>query len=382
MSSIFGDVSSKEAALNFDVLDDNHYEMILNSQGLGIGGAPTTTLDVSGNVYISNNLSIGNVSTTSNFHVHGTMGSSHQTVASNTILSSNSYVLVNTSSSNIQLTLPSANVCSGRVYIIKKMSHLNYLWVHGGGSLIDGTSPIEISPSTSCVYPSTSLYSNGIQWYTMNSSPSPTSVSSSNLVAYYAFEELTSGTVLDSSGAGHHGTHHNFSSSNIGVSGVTGLGLSYDGINDKITVPHHEDLNLNHSWTISLWSKFISQPYSWPTMVKKGGPTVSGAGYSFRLNFDGANSGEALMQREGIFNQSSSVVSVSGVWTHIAASYRPGLLTIYINGKATNTYSVTYATVTDATDMIIGYRHNFVIDELRIYNKELSSSEVHVLYGK
>ena len=81
----------------------------------------------------------------------------------------------------------------------------------------------------------------------------------------------------------------------------------------------------------------------------------------------------------------------SGVWTHLAFvfDHANNLLTFYANGAVLGTVTVTAALKGTADPLIIGQQNvagysfpmNGLLDDLRLYNRALSSSEVSSLAG-
>ena len=121
---LFSEVKSTTGQILFDVNGDTVGEAFLNSTGLGLGVTPASNLHVMGNAIISQNLSIGGVSGSSNLNLHGTLSMAVQSVSANAILSNYSIILADSSSSNITLTLPYAGNVVGREYWIKKNVHI------------------------------------------------------------------------------------------------------------------------------------------------------------------------------------------------------------------------------------------------------------------
>jgi hypothetical protein len=140
MTPICADVQSPNGTINFDVQSDGQTEMNLNTTGLGIGATPAANLHVGGNAIVSQQLFVGGSSGSSNLNITGTLGYSVQTVSSNTTLAEYSIVLVDTSSSNITLTLPSASSTTGRTYKIKRITNDDHGLKVTSSDNIDGLS--------------------------------------------------------------------------------------------------------------------------------------------------------------------------------------------------------------------------------------------------
>ena len=77
--------------------------------------------------------------------------------------------------------------------------------------------------------------------------------------------------------------------------------LKFDGIDDKVVVPHHASLNLGRSaFTIEVWMaaspNMVTAATDAPIIVSKKGPGVSNAGWLFGLN----QSGRVALQLNGV----------------------------------------------------------------------------------
>lgn len=164
--SLFASVKSTTGTIKFDVNNDASEEMVLNSTGLGIGLTPTANLHINGNAVISDDLFIGTATGASNLNINGSIGFNIEMVSSDTTLSGNSTVFVDTSSSNISLLLPSASSVTGRSYFIKKTDNSNDLWIYSDNN-IDDESILNLT-TESTGYSFVSVMSNGSQWFITN----------------------------------------------------------------------------------------------------------------------------------------------------------------------------------------------------------------------
>lgn len=168
----FADVKSIEGHIKFDVQSNGQSEMLLNSTGLAIGEShsPSANLEVQGNALISGTLSVGSSTTgSSNLNISGSFGYGLSTYSSNATLGDSSFVLADTSSQDITLTLPYAGNVNGRLYKIKKTSTQNILTLHGGGNTIDDRSEF-LFGSGNLGY--MNVISNGSEWYILDQSES------------------------------------------------------------------------------------------------------------------------------------------------------------------------------------------------------------------
>ena len=215
------------------------------------------------------------------------------------------------------------------------------------------------------------------------------------LVAYYPFN----GNTNDESGNANHGTE------NGGVSyvlGNIGQSASFDGINDYISVLDKNILDLPNISTISLWLK-LSTKFDDPNNVlinKYRGDTASEDGYIIGVNqfsenevFGWAKDSDGNVTNNAITASDHKVASISfDNWVHYSFVFENNSVTHYINGILYNTVNNKMINNSSGNDnpLIIGAGmshtsqvYNFfsgLIDEVRIYNRVLSESEIQELY--
>ncbi len=205
-------------------------------------------------------------------------------------------------------------------------------------------------------------------------------------VAYWKFDESSwtgvSGEVKDSSANGNDGTR--FGNANIVSGGVSGNAGTFDGSGDYVSVPDSDSISLKEDFTISLWIKDKKSAGFINKILSKGGEYAMQVYSSDRLyNYYWINS-----------NQQYITVSVSysrdGAWRHVVTTLRKSgtdeIHTIYINGAPSLPRTVPAGTIsTTANALTIGL---FVtgfegdIDEVRIYDRALSQSEITSLYNQ
>jgi len=190
--ALFSDVRSTSGLIKFDSNSDSSAEMQLNSTGLGIGVTPAANLHVSGNAVVTDSLLLGTShSRPSTFHLQGSLGMNAEMVSSNTTLSGNSIILVDSSSGNISLSLPTENTL-GRIYMIKKTKTANQVFVRGnyiddsfGFTLAAGTrEDATLVNSGSQAWHLLSTSGNGAQW-------TPEAISANLTVWYDAADSST-----------------------------------------------------------------------------------------------------------------------------------------------------------------------------------------------
>lgn len=199
------------------------------------------------------------------------------------------------------------------------------------------------------------------------------------LVAYYPFN----GNANDESGNGNNGTVNGAMLVNDRL-GNANSAYSFDGVDDYIDCGNNTILDITDSITVSAWIKHdTGEPGSWEDILMKGNATYgfqfySSEGYfTFHLTSDGWR------------NLSSNIKPAPGVWYHIVGTYNGSEQKVYINGELKNSALWT-GQIESHLDMplTIGYKvasdNSFfkgTIDEVSIYNRDLSECEIQTLYS-
>ncbi len=182
------------------------------------------------------------------------------------------------------------------------------------------------------------------------------------------------------------GTHLNFS-------GIYNSSATFNGSGEYVSIPSWNDALLNNTATISTWIYLKGTPTYYDGIV---GSTNGAAGqYNWLLGI-GADRKLSLKGWVGtaIPINFSSVIPLN-TWTHIAVTYdKPGNKAfLYVNGVQGLEYSVPFNGLynnLDANLQIASYNYagtatrtlNGSLDEMMIFNRSLTSSEVAELYSK
>lgn len=202
----------------------------------------------------------------------------------------------------------------------------------------------------------------------------------SGLVAYYPFN----GNAIDESGKGNHGTVN-------GASLTTGSinGYSFDGVNDNITIP--AVLNNQRNGTVSLWFNVNE----WQTT----------AGYNGIYLFSATNSNGDLLNIGshpefgnkllfGLYDLNSTgwkwinsnIEPTKNSWYHVVVEWGENGMKFYINNILSGTNNYDGAISGLLNDIRFGSSFweksniNGCIDNIRIYNRQLSSFEITEIY--
>lgn len=111
------------------------------------------------------NVGIGNNSPTSTLHVTGSVAMSITTKTANYTATASDYTIVCNNSGAITISLPAASGCSGRIYVIKKISAVanNVVIDPNGAETIDGAA----TKTLTVQYESAMIQSNGTSWFVL-----------------------------------------------------------------------------------------------------------------------------------------------------------------------------------------------------------------------
>ena len=390
-----GDVKSTTGVSSFDSNYDGQAEMSLTSTGLAIGNnlSPSANLHVGGNALVTGVATVGSSSAgSSNLNIVGSFGMGVQNVSSNVLLGDYSLVLANTSTGNLTLELPPAGNVSGRLYTIKKTVLANTVLIAGGP--FDSLPELSLSSTTGLPY--VSLMSMSGNWHILSLSGNGAQMGAGNLVCWLKLDETSGTTANDSSGYGNHGTLVNgFTFSANSATGVIGGGLSLDGTNDYLHCGDGASLNLTGDLTLSCWVKPTvssnNQKDYAALMSKAGGGAVGNVGVGgYALLVHAGNTIYGITGGHNAYSASGPFL-LAETWYHIA--YTHSSITgriLYINGieSVKNTSNLAVPPVASSGNNFQVGRHqnnnaqyfNGVFDEVRVYNKRLSPSEIHALY--
>jgi hypothetical protein len=213
------------------------------------------------------------------------------------------------------------------------------------------------------------------------------------LVAAFGFDEVTGTTAINSVNAAFNGAIRQA----IRVAGKIGKALSFDGVNDWVTVTDitASPLDLTTAMTVEAWVNPTDMA-GWETVVMKergafgtgllsyalyahdGAPEAGGfagpAGY-LRMNPTFTTTDQGV-------RQASHTPIALNTWTHLATTYDGANMRLYINGVLAATNPVTGTIAVSNSPLRIGGNNvsgeffSGMIDEVRVYNRALSPAEI------
>ncbi|NLF38703.1 PKD domain-containing protein [bacterium] len=202
---------------------------------------------------------------------------------------------------------------------------------------------------------------------------------SQGLIAHWPFDTPSS-TVHDATGHGHAGTNFGATWSPAGVKGGC---FSFDGLDDYISVPHHEAFSSSNA-TVSLWLKTPTSdaPSGMNRVLGKWLNRFSGW-YVHLIPDNGIY--VAVANGSGSSEYSIDAPRIGRTaWTHIAVCMTPLSLIVYTNGLAcAETNWPTATIITNDEQVTIGGFNSWgwgylqgQVDEVKIWDRVLTPEEV------
>lgn len=208
------------------------------------------------------------------------------------------------------------------------------------------------------------------------------------LVAYYPFN----GNANDVSGNGNHGTEQGGVALTEDRFGNANSAYSFDGVDDYINIPRSDSIEPANSLTVSAWVN-PDDVSSWHQIITKrfsesNDPynsyilTTSNDGASNKWLFAVSN-GSAGSQT--LLNSTDTIAS--NAWSYIVGTYDGSAMNFYINGalvgSTLKTGDIGYSDLSLRIGRAIGGVQSFKgnIDDIRIYNRALTESEIQTLFS-
>ena len=207
-----------------------------------------------------------------------------------------------------------------------------------------------------------------------------------SLVLYMHFDNISTvgendTLVKDWSGRGNNGTA--FNGVRVNTTGKYGGAMTFDGVDDYVNVTHNSIFNINNSITLSAWVKTIDGTSNYII-------TKNEDSWFLAIGADASTTNKFsffLTPFSLVWLGSSSDIN-DGIWHHVVGTYNGSVKSVFVDGIQENSTNITGAIGTGASSVLIGHRpllsayFNGSIDEVMIFNRSLSASEITKLYIK
>ncbi len=209
------------------------------------------------------------------------------------------------------------------------------------------------------------------------------------LAGYWMFDETTGASAVDSSGNGNgasllNGVTH--------AGGRSGNAAGFDGVDDYVRVANDASLEPSGALTISAWVNLQSNG-GWQSLASKvlqeGSHAYPYSAYELFVEDVGgayrARLGVSGVDGNRVYADGTTALNY-GTWYHLVATYDSSTVRIYVNGAQEGSAPYTSALLQTGQPLFIG-RNGIgadvlkgAIDDLRIYGRALTASDVQALY--
>jgi hypothetical protein len=224
------------------------------------------------------------------------------------------------------------------------------------------------------------MYCNGGAWVSMGG---PVGNTTNNLVGWWKLDDGAGTSAVDSSGNGNTGTLNN--SPTWTTSGMNGGALTFNGTNQYLSAPNAPSLDLT-TFTVSVWVNFSSPPSTYVTLISN---YAGGVSDNYNLTLQGGNYQVCSFQDAGANFRSTGLgwVPTPGVWYQVACTFDGSTISLYINGALAASSPQPYTPKVGTSGLTIGASHTHTtyffpgtIDDIRVYNRALSATDIKTLY--
>jgi len=212
-----------------------------------------------------------------------------------------------------------------------------------------------------------------------------------SIVGLWHLDEGTGTNASDSSGNNNGGTIYGATWAGSG-NGMFGDALSFDGTDDYVEVADSSSLDLTGSITVEGWINLtsFSQPATVAAKWKDTGGT-NGRGYLLTVATDGTPRFYISTDGSNYPRATGSALSLN-TWYHLAGTYDGTSIKLYVNGTLVATTPQAGAMFLNSEPLLIGANDGYggtarkftngVIDEVRIWDRALTITEIADNYGR
>jgi hypothetical protein len=209
-----------------------------------------------------------------------------------------------------------------------------------------------------------------------------------NLELWYRFEETTGMTTTDQSSRSNTGTLRNFDLKTHRVDGIIGNALRFDGVDSYIDCGDNSTITAicESDFAVSIWFKFPSTLATGTYNLINNG--TSGNGWYY-ININTSNTLTAYFSSGATVTITGSTTVNDGAWHNVIFTHDSSNTTVYLyldgSSEGNDTTTSPFSSKSDENVYIgaTGGSSNYftgVIDDVRIYDTYLSSTQVTYMY--
>ncbi len=195
-------------------------------------------------------------------------------------------------------------------------------------------------------------------------------------VGAWGFDEASGPAANDSSGRANNGT---ISGATRTTAGKIGAALTFDGVNDWVTVPDAASLDLTNRATLEAWVYPTALGDVWRTALLKeqSGQLV----YALYANNDLTRPSGHLYTTGDLFTNGTAALPLN-TWSHLAMTWDGTTQRLFVNGTQVGTRALA-GTLPNSTG-VLRFGGNNVwsewfagrLDEIRVYDRALTQAEL------
>ena len=205
-----------------------------------------------------------------------------------------------------------------------------------------------------------------------------------DLVGNWDFENVSGSTVYDNTDYENNGNLTNGAVQTL--TGKRGAAAIFDGDDDHVIIPDQSEFDVGANFSVEAWVKEGNHSNGWAQIVNRD------ADLGFNLQHDTDNSDFELAVNTDLGRNYTYEEPVGGlyedVWYHVVGTYDNESIRVYIDGNLRATENLTSNPATSNEPIYIGTRgenpldrfFNGTIDEVRLWNRTLSLSEIQASY--
>ncbi|MCG8462071.1 MAG: LamG domain-containing protein, partial [Holophagales bacterium] len=200
---------------------------------------------------------------------------------------------------------------------------------------------------------------------------------STDLQGHWSLDDGSGTSAADSSGLGNHGT---VTGGAAWTSGQVAGALSFDGVDDGMTVAHTPGLGALSAVSITAWIRVDpADGGAWQSIVDKRDGNLDG--YDLYL----ASSDQLFMRVNDQTLQGVAALD-DGLWHHVAGVYDGSTIRLYVDGTLEKSATVGAETISTSATLHLGQNWqggSFLLtgqlDDVRVYSRALSAPEIATL---
>ena len=202
----------------------------------------------------------------------------------------------------------------------------------------------------------------------------------SGLVGAWGFSEGSGATTADASGNGNTASLLNGPS---WVAGKYGSGLSFDGVNDNLSVANSSSLNVSGSAiTISMWLNPATITGDSVLLGKFWNARMTSPYYQYGVELSGGRPQFLIGTASGLVGVGSDAAVALNQWSHLAIVFNGSVVQFYVNGNLVSSKPLNTAITARGMTLRMGADadpwqfYKGILDNVRIYNRTLATSEI------